>query len=506
MSSVDVAPSRLLAYQALVQAHQSNRFVRDVLDELIAADVQHQILEADRGYARVLALGVTAAYGVLDPMLRELTHGGLKAKWQVRTALMIALYELMLLNKEAYAVVSQGVNLARHADRRAGRFANALLRKAADGREDWSRQASVGERFGICQSMEGLLMRSLDQKDAHAVMQAQQAPAPLYGYPLGQTVLPRDARPQDSLVRPDGLSIPPQSARAYLGHMHTYHLTSRSILSAVSDELIVSDAAAQAVAQSTACLIFHALLTKPHQIIRVVEFGSGRGTKTALIAALLTHLAREYNVLDELSRLAYLAVEPHEQRMSASQHRFANIQSHLGYRPWFMQGSAQMAAAYLLGKDKSEALQHRITRIAAYPTDDLNVCDWPVHPANNHPRSIHLVIVDAPCSGTGTMRRHPEIVSAGYHPDPHQVYSWDQRLHELTTMQSEMVGEAMRLMPEMVLYATCSVLPQENEQLCLNHLLVDEAAHYQPCDTPCVHTKPVLMGCDGHYARLFVRQ
>jgi 16S rRNA (cytosine967-C5)-methyltransferase len=67
-----------------------------------------------------------------------------------------------------------------------------------------------------------------------------------------------------------------------------------------------------------------------------------------------------------------------------------------------------------------------------------------------------LVFLDAPCSGTGTWRRQPEL-------------RWrltPARLAELTGIQDSLLDEAARHTGPggRLVYATCSLLPQENEE------------------------------------------
>lgn len=73
------------------------------------------------------------------------------------------------------------------------------------------------------------------------------------------------------------------------------------------------------------------------------------------------------------------------------------------------------------------------------------------------PGSFDLVIVDAPCSGTGTLRRHPEI-------------RWRLRpsdFGELAAAQRRLaLGASGLLAPGgYLLYSTCSIEPEENEQV-----------------------------------------
>lgn len=70
---------------------------------------------------------------------------------------------------------------------------------------------------------------------------------------------------------------------------------------------------------------------------------------------------------------------------------------------------------------------------------------------------IDRVLVDAPCSGLGTLRRNPDL-------------KWrqsEQAVAELTAKQTAILESAARLVKAggRLVYATCSVLPQENEAI-----------------------------------------
>ena len=70
---------------------------------------------------------------------------------------------------------------------------------------------------------------------------------------------------------------------------------------------------------------------------------------------------------------------------------------------------------------------------------------------------IDRVLVDAPCSGLGTLRRNPDL-------------KWRQSpkaVEELTAKQAAILQSAARLLKPggRLIYATCSVLPEENEAI-----------------------------------------
>jgi 16S rRNA (cytosine967-C5)-methyltransferase len=70
---------------------------------------------------------------------------------------------------------------------------------------------------------------------------------------------------------------------------------------------------------------------------------------------------------------------------------------------------------------------------------------------------IDRVLVDAPCSGLGTLRRNPDL-------------KWRQSVksvQELVVKQTSILDSAARLLKPggRLVYATCSILPQENEAI-----------------------------------------
>ncbi|MCS4533603.1 RsmB/NOP family class I SAM-dependent RNA methyltransferase [Neisseria montereyensis] len=66
------------------------------------------------------------------------------------------------------------------------------------------------------------------------------------------------------------------------------------------------------------------------------------------------------------------------------------------------------------------------------------------------------VLVDAPCSGLGTLRRNPDLK---YRQSPETVAKLLEQQHNILQAAAKLVKEKGRLV-----YATCSILPEENEQ------------------------------------------
>lgn len=69
----------------------------------------------------------------------------------------------------------------------------------------------------------------------------------------------------------------------------------------------------------------------------------------------------------------------------------------------------------------------------------------------------HIVLVDAPCSGSGTIRRQPEIK---WHLDEKKIKNYSIQQKKILSENSIMVKESGTLM-----YVTCSIFREENQEV-----------------------------------------
>lgn len=134
-----------------------------------------------------------------------------------------------------------------------------------------------------------------------------------------------------------------------------------------------------------------------------------------------------------------------------------------------------------------------------YVADARDTSSWPI------PSSLYdAIVIDAPCSGTGVIRRHPDIK---HHRRPSDIDA-------LCAMQQEILRA---LWPQVknggaLLYMTCSILPQENEQQ-IEQFVADHAdAVIQNIDHPSAlnlshgrQTLPGVHNMDGFYYSLMLK-
>jgi 16S rRNA (cytosine967-C5)-methyltransferase len=116
------------------------------------------------------------------------------------------------------------------------------------------------------------------------------------------------------------------------------------------------------------------------------------------------------------------------------------------------------------------------------------------------------ILLDAPCSATGVIRRHPDI----------KLLRRVEDIAALTALQKNILSKIWPLLASggILLYATCSVLKQENEAQMLEFLSAHNDAIELPITTdewgiPGVHGRQVLTGessMDGFYYARIVKQ
>jgi 16S rRNA (cytosine967-C5)-methyltransferase len=119
------------------------------------------------------------------------------------------------------------------------------------------------------------------------------------------------------------------------------------------------------------------------------------------------------------------------------------------------------------------------------------------------------VLVDAPCSGLGTLRRNPDL-------------KWrqsEQSVTELTAKQAAILASASRLVKPggRLVYATCSLLKEENEEVVVNFLAEHSAFKLLPANALLAAQKieldtgemlrldPARHGTDGFFAAVLER-
>jgi 16S rRNA (cytosine967-C5)-methyltransferase len=178
------------------------------------------------------------------------------------------------------------------------------------------------------------------------------------------------------------------------------------------------------------------------------------------------------------------------------------------------------AGARVVAVDRSPGrmtrLRDNLTRLSL-PAEQV-VADAAEWPGGNGGGGFDGILVDAPCSSTGTIRRHPDVAWLRQEGD----------IGALMALQKRLLHKAVALLRPggTLVYCTCSLEPEEGEQAISALLAAESAVRRAPIDAgevaglaeivtadgdlrtlPChlPHDDPRLGGLDGFYAARLVK-
>ena len=104
-------------------------------------------------------------------------------------------------------------------------------------------------------------------------------------------------------------------------------------------------------------------------------------------------------------------------------------------------------------------------------------------------RAFDVVVLDAPCTATGTIRRHPDILRLRQPQD----------IARMAEIQRALLANAARLVAPggLLIYSTCSLEPEEGEQQIAAFLASNEAFHRLPIEPRGLGADPSWISASG---------
>lgn len=443
------SPARIAALEACRIVREREAYAQEVIQSTID---RSGLSAEDRSFATLLVLGVVSTLGTLDELIDRSLRSPKDVKPDVRDALRISAYEMAFLGKEVYAAVDQGVELVRAVTPRAAGVGNAALRHMVKLMASFpfgdpeSDIAAFARQQGFPLWLAHLLVDDLGADAARAFMRASNEPAPLY---VAENPLrAAQGEVEGELRRAKARCLPVDGEGGTLAGCWEVSparvLADGRIRRLLADgKLLVSDASSQRVAS---------LVVPDREPSSVLEVGAGRGTKTLLLEAV-------------------------------AKRRFGRpIASHVAVDNHAFKIGVLLKRAATYGLDNVEGVVADATKLQ-YELSG---------------RRFDLVFVDAPCSGLGTLRRHPEIrwrLAPG-------------RIRELADLQRLLLESAAACVAPggILAYATCTVTRQENAATVKAFLAsgAGEGFSLEPIGGASCFSPQLASGLpDAHFAVLF---
>lgn len=383
-SSVD--PARVVALEVLRRVSEDDAYANLVLPGLLK---EEGVRGRDAAFATEITYGTLRHLGVLDEIIQDCsTRDIFSLDDGVLDALRLGVYQLLYTRVSPHAAVDTTVSLVEEQCSPRGKgFANAVMRAVSKHPLEWwlDRLQPQGEIAAIA------------FKESHPTWIAESFAKALGIGELAEALKADSERPQVHLVARPGEITAEELALITGGEVGQYSPYAVRLSEGAPKDLDVIREGLAGVQDEGSQLIARALVEGPiegEDQGRWLDLCAGPGGKTALIASL-----------------------------------------------------ARIDQAHV---DAVEISEHR-AKLVRQATDNLqDVCE--VHVADGRNPGLtpgyDRVLVDAPCSGLGSLRRRPEA-------------RWRKResdIAELTTLQKELLESAVKLTRPggLVIYSTCS--------------------------------------------------
>ena len=400
------SPARQVATSVVHRVLEDEAFTAAVLDAALARE---KLARNDAALATELSFGTLRAYvrlrGWLEPLLRQPFD---KLEGWVRASLLVAAYQLFYLPRiPTFAIVAESVALVKK-KRGPGLAAlsNAILRKLAAERETWLARAAESPRLALPSWIQGALEASIGA-EALAQWVEGSGNAPWTGLRAQSARISREALAERlRQERPD--------AEIRLGSFARHALLVRRAgplqqLESYREGLFtVQEEGAQLVIDMAAF----------RQGERAADLCAGRGNKT-------TQIAEAVGSAGEV-----LAADYYEEKLAQLERELLRLQMQDHRVEWH-------AVDLSRGTGKLRAERDR-------------------------------VVVDAPCTGLGTLHRRPELM---LRLDPASIAS-------MQALQIQILSRAATLVRRggCLIYAVCSPLREEGAGTIETFLRQSEAA------------------------------
>ena len=389
-----ISPARKAAFGILLAVERGKAHS----DDLLRREEVNALASADRNLTTTLVLGVLRWQIRLDEQLKGLLkRPGSKLEPEVRIALRLGAYQLLFLDRiPAHAAIDESVDLAKQSGHRfAAGMVNAVLRKLRSG------EGPAAARFGSSEETPA----GLAMAQAHPAWMVERW-CNFYGFEAARAIC-RHGQSQPVLT----LRVQGPAVEAELTHAGI-QLEPGALLAAARTVVSGDVAATAAVREGRA---------------RIQDEGS------QLIAELAACPGENLN--QKVKSIVDTCAAPGGKTLILAERN----------------PGAQIVAC----ESSPQRLAQLRKRLAAYA--GRVECRLADATALKEEPAFDVALVDAPCSGTGTLGRNPEIRRR-------------LRLEDLPRQaerQRAILNAALRAVRRggRVVYSTCSLEPEENEQV-----------------------------------------
>jgi 16S rRNA (cytosine967-C5)-methyltransferase len=409
IEKTNVAPSRVAAFDILWRVATEDAYASN----LLASPRYDRLSREDHALAQELSLGVLRRQIQLDFLIERYTRRSLdKLDPEVVVALRLGLYQLKFLSRiPPHAAINESVNLIKQRGKKsAAPLVNAALR-AAQREEGFNLNQAIGA------SLKGPLER-LSVETAHPQWLLRRW-VERYGE--------EDAR--EMALSGDG---PPRAAFRFNTRRASESLTRQWLAEhniAIRDSELAPGAA-------------------------VIESGS-LSPQSEPVREGWIYLQDEASQL--VARLA--AIRSNPLRSQISKMRFLDLCAAPGGKTTLLASLIPADALVAAGDLRLHRLRTMKEQSERLGFDNIHLLqlDASAPLPFDQQEGFDVILLDAPCSGLGTLQRHPEI----------KLRMTEERIARLAELQKRLIANAARhlCVGGLLVYSVCSTEPEEGEEV-----------------------------------------
>jgi 16S rRNA (cytosine967-C5)-methyltransferase len=416
-----VSPARTAAFEILMRIETTDAYASELLHSSRFA----KLSPADHRLLTELVMGVLRWRGLLDEMIAERSRQAIaRLDLEVLTALRLGAYQILFLDRvPKHAAVNESVELVKRAHKRSATgLVNAVLRKI-DRNSDQT--AHFSEEHGQVERPEGN-----DDKNSHPFARtAKRVGQPAYISTHPGWLVQRWDRiyGADAMRKICDYDQSEPAMAIHRARAKAVEIRSTGQTGAAGFTRTVDDYPAEGIQLEPGKLLSRAFTVKSGDVTRTNAF-----------------LEHRLVIQDEASQLVALLVGNGKAILDCCAAPGGKT------RILAQENSAAAVIAMELHPRRATLLK----KLASEPNVRIISADvraMPIH------KQFDRILVDAPCSGTGTLARNPEI-------------KWRLKAEDLLRLQAyqlELLRSAMKhvAVGGRIVYSTCSLEPEENEQV-----------------------------------------
>lgn len=394
----------MAAYQVLLHVEKRKVHPDELLRTILAR--YGYLSSVDRALTTELVYGVLRWRGRLDWHIAQLSKVPLeKIDFPVKVLLRLGIYQLLLLDRvPSYAAVNEMVKIARSTQpRHVVSFVNAILRRASDfGHEGWQFPDPTKEPVKYLAVMTShpewlieKLLKSMSLEEVKAFCEANNVVAPL--------VLRVEKISRDEVIRCFRENVP-SLTHVYPARYAPQGVIIRGLRSDISETELYRSGIIQMQDEASQLVAY---LVDPSPGERILDLCCGFGVKSAQLASLMQN------------RGEIVAVDISSWKLEALRENMARL------------------GISIVKPANSDVLELDVAKLGLFDR----------------------VLLDAPCTGWGTVRRNPDIKWKTHPRDPWRM---SRLQRDLLVKASQFVRPGGTLT-----YSTCSIFADENDNVVL---------------------------------------